>query len=239
MPADTLLILTYLLGEGRTCPPAPESAGVRIMPRLLPVVLALIVAHPAGGSIDTADVVGVSDGDTLTVLRDGTKVRIRLHGIDAPETGQECGLPARRLATSLALGLAVTLRVHDTDRYGRTVADVILPDGRSLGRELVGAGMAWWYRAYAPADGEPARLEAEARFARRGLWSQDDPVPPWAWRKAAAGPPTTAVVGNGRRRVYHKPTCRAATTISEKNRVAFASAEQAGAAGYRRAGDCR
>ena len=54
-----------------------------------------------------------------------------------------------------------TIQVRDTDRYRRTVADVILPDGRSLNREMVREGMAWWYRQYAPNDTELERLEAE------------------------------------------------------------------------------
>ena len=77
-------------------------------------------------------------------------------------------------------------------RYGRTVAVVILPDGRSLNAELVRAGLAWWYRRYAPDDETLERLEREAREARRGLWGDPEPIPPWEWRRgtrsgAAAG----------------------------------------------------
>ena len=105
---------------------------------------------------------------SITVLRDRTQVRIRLHGIDSPETGQDFGSRSKQAASELAFGKTVTVRVRDTDRYGRTVAEVILPDGRSLNREMVGAGMAWWYRQYAPADTELARLETEAKAAKRG-----------------------------------------------------------------------
>ncbi len=211
------------------------------MLRLLTILLALApaVAGPVGAPDDPARVVAVSDGDTLTVLHEQTRVRIRLHGIDAPETGQEYGSRAKQLASSLAFGEAVEVRVRDTDRYGRTVADVILPDGRSLNREMVAAGMAWWYRKYAPDDGVLVRLEAEARAAGRGLWSQPDPVPPWSWRMAATRPTTTAMVGNQRSRVYHTLTCRGAAAMNERNRVPFDSARQAEVAGYRRAGDCR
>lgn len=73
--------------------------------------------------------------------------------------------------------------IRDTDRYGRVVGEVLLPDGRSLNRELVRAGLAWWYRQYAPTDTLLAQLEAEARAAHQGLWSDPAPVPPWAWRK--------------------------------------------------------
>ena len=57
-----------------------------------------------------------------------------------------------------------------------------LPDGRSLNQELVRQGMAWHYRRYAPHDSTLSRRESEARAARRGLWSQPNPVPPWEWR---------------------------------------------------------
>ena len=113
-----------------------------------PLFLLLIILSLAMGceADDTGKVVGVSDGDTLTVLNDRTPVKIRLHGIDAPETGQDFGSRAKQAASDLAFGKAVTWRTHDIDRYGRTVAEVILPDGRSLNREMVGQGAAWWYR---------------------------------------------------------------------------------------------
>jgi endonuclease YncB( thermonuclease family) len=60
---------------------------------------------------------------------------------------------------------------------------VVLPDGRNLNRELVQAGLAWWYRKYAPDDRELEKLEAEARSAKRGLWQDPNPVPPWEFRK--------------------------------------------------------
>jgi endonuclease YncB( thermonuclease family) len=73
-------------------------------------------------------------------------VKIRLHGIDAPESGQDFGSRAKQTASELAFGKEVTIRPLDTDRYGRTVADVILPDGRSMNREMVAQGLSWWYR---------------------------------------------------------------------------------------------
>ncbi len=68
------------------------------------------------------------------------------------------------------------------DRYGRTIGEVSLPDGRVLNRELVKAGFAWWYRRYAPEDVRLEQLENEAREAGRGLWADAEPVPPWEWR---------------------------------------------------------
>lgn len=76
----------------------------------------------------------------------------------------------------------VRVLVHDTDRYGRLVGEILLSDGRVLNQELVRAGMAWWYRQYAPKDAILAGLEAEARAARHGLWSDPHAVAPWEFR---------------------------------------------------------
>lgn len=188
----------------------------------------------------TARVVGISDGDTLTVLTpEKRQVKVRLHGIDAPETGQDFGTRAKQAASEMAFGQQVTVREVDRDRYGRTVAEVILPDGRSLNREMVQGGMAWWYSRYAPADHDLASLEAEAKAAKRGLWAQPGAVPPWEWRSGKGVPVTAGVVGNRRSFVYHAPNCRGAASMSEKNRVPFRTAAEAEAAGYRKAGYCR
>jgi endonuclease YncB( thermonuclease family) len=142
------------------------------------LALLIVIASPAHAADFAAKVVGITDGDTLTVLEGRRQVKVRLVGIDALESNQDSGSRAKQLASSLAFGKAVTVRPHDTDRYGRTVADVILPDGRSLNREMFGQGMAWWYEKYAPRDRELERLEADARDAHRGLWSQPNPIPP-------------------------------------------------------------
>ncbi len=78
------------------------------------------------------------------------------------------------------------------DRYGRTIGEVSLPDGRVLNRELVKAGFAWWYRRYAPEDVRLEQLENEAREAGRGLWADAEPVPPWEWRTLGLHRPTHA-----------------------------------------------
>jgi endonuclease YncB( thermonuclease family) len=110
-------------------------------------------------------------------------MKVRLHGVDMPEKAQAFGTRARQFASELAFQKTVTVRVRDTDRYGRLVAEVILPDGRSLNHELVRAGMAWWYRQYARSDATLAQLEAAAKAAKRGLWSDPHAVAPWEWRK--------------------------------------------------------
>ncbi len=79
-------------------------------------------------------------------------------------------------------GKTVTVQDHGRYRYGRTIGEVILPDGRVLNHEMAKAGFAWWYRRYAPDDGTLAQLEADAKAAKRGLWADPNPLPPWAWR---------------------------------------------------------
>jgi endonuclease YncB( thermonuclease family) len=103
-------------------------------------VLVASVAEPALSDEFQGKVVGVADGDTITVIRDREPVRVRLHGIDAPEARQPFGSRAKQFCSSLAFGKVVTVRVTDRDRFGRVVADVILPDGRSLTHELVRGG---------------------------------------------------------------------------------------------------
>jgi len=128
-------------------------------------------------------VVAVKDGDTLEVMKEGVAVRVRLYGIDCPEKGQAFGQRAKQAASDLTFGRTVKVIERDRDRCGRTVGEVIMQDGRSLNRELVRAGLAWWYRHYAKKDAELARLEEAAREAKLGLWADADPVPPWNWRK--------------------------------------------------------
>ena len=82
--------------------------------------------------------------------RDRTQIRIRLHGIDCPETGQDFGSRAKAFTSELVFGKVVKVVPRATDRYGRAVAEVMLADGRVLTDELVRAGLAWWYRQYAP-----------------------------------------------------------------------------------------
>jgi micrococcal nuclease len=148
---------------------------------LLLVLVTSLILHAS--SQYTGKVIAVSDGDTISVLLDGTAVRVRLNGIDCPEKNQPFGKRAKQFTSELAFGKAVILMERGSDRYGRLLADVLLPDGRSLNRELVNAGLAWWYRHYAAADWLLKELETDARISRRGLRRGTTPVPPWEWRR--------------------------------------------------------
>jgi endonuclease YncB( thermonuclease family) len=153
----------------------------------------VLVAASAQAAEFRGRVVGVTDGDTLTVLHDGRAEKIRLHGIDAPEHGQPFSQRAKEATVTLAMSQVVTVQIRTRDRYGRTVADVRLPGGRFLNEALVRAGYAWWFRRYS-SDPRLAAAEAEARAARTGLWADPLPVPPWEWRRAGprASVPTPA-----------------------------------------------
>ena len=132
----------------------------------------------------TGKVVGVHDGDTFTILHEGKTKKVRVNGIDCPEIGQPFGKNAKQYASGLIFGRVVTVVVFGRDRYGRTIGDAVLADGRILSKEMVRAGLAWQYRQYSK-DKELAALEADARFTKRGLWVDARPVAPWDWRKAA------------------------------------------------------
>ena len=154
------------------------------MPRRLPPccftasVFFTFRAAPALTAAFAGKVVGVVDDNTITVLHHSVGERIHFHGIDRPEKRQAFGSRAKQFTSKLVFGETATVQVVDRDRYGRTVGEVLLPDGRSLNRELVKAGFAWWYRRYAPGDETLAQLEREARGAQRGLWADPHAVPP-------------------------------------------------------------
>jgi endonuclease YncB( thermonuclease family) len=101
---------------------------------ILGFLVFLFFAVPISSQADsfTGKVVRVSDGDTISVMRMGRAVKVRLLGIDCPEKKQPFGTRAKRYTSDMAFGRQVTVQVQTTDRYGRTVGEVILPDGSSL-----------------------------------------------------------------------------------------------------------
>jgi micrococcal nuclease len=141
------------------------------------LLLALLLALPAPFD---GRVIAVHDGDTISVLRQGRSVRLRLHGIDAPELGQAFGRAAKQMTSSLVFKRDVRVVPVDIDEYGRLVARVFV-GATNLNLELVRRGLAWHYTRYSH-DAALARAEREARAARRGLWADPRPVPPWVWR---------------------------------------------------------
>ena len=122
----------------------------------------------------------------LPLLHNQRPERIRLSGIDCPEKGQAFGKKAKQFTSALVYGKDVVIHVLSKDRHGRTVADVVLPDGTNVSRELLRAGLAWWYRQYSK-DKSLGALEEEAQQAKRGLWADQNPIPPWEIRHSKQG----------------------------------------------------
>jgi endonuclease YncB( thermonuclease family) len=171
---------------------------------ILTIVLALLFLIPLLGiarepaRTEEGVVRHVADGDTVTVVTDeGTKLRVRLYGIDAPEIrhinrrtgiiskpGQPYGEEAYRALEGKVLHKRVKVQIMDIDRYRRMVAIVYLGD-RDINREMVQEGYAWAYREYlhGPYASEYIEAENEARSKHLGLWQQMNPQPPWEFRR--------------------------------------------------------
>ncbi|SHL41626.1 micrococcal nuclease [Nitrosospira sp. Nsp11] len=129
-----------------------------------------------------ATVIGISDGDTLTVLTpDKQQIKIRLAEIDAPEKRQAFGTRSKQSLSDLCFGKQAEVKPQAKDRYKRTVARIKC-DGVDANAEQVSRGMAWVYRQYAK-DHDLYVLEHGAKVEKRGLWSEPSPIPPWEFRK--------------------------------------------------------
>jgi micrococcal nuclease len=147
------------------------------------IILSLLFASPLWAEDFTGKVVGVSDGDTITVMRLDRGEKVRLYGIDCPEKGQAFGNRAKQFTSEMVFGKEVLVKTHGCDKYGRILGEVFMPDGTSLNQELVRNGLAWWFKRYVK-DVTLARLEEEARAGKVGLWADPHAVPPWEWRKS-------------------------------------------------------
>ena len=147
----------------------------------------LLVAQLSFAAELTGLVVGVSDGDTITVLVDKTPYKIRLAGIDAPESRQAFGQASKQHLSALVYKKPVTVLWDKKDRYGRTLGKVMV-DGTDVCLEQIKAGWAWHYKRYAseqPAQdrADYAAAEDRAKGEHIGLWSDAQPTAPWDWRR--------------------------------------------------------
>ena len=193
-------------------------------------------------------VVSVTDGDTITVLdSSNTQHKIRIYGVDCPENHQDYGQKAKQFTSDLVFGKTVEIKIMDTDRYGRTVGIVNI-DSKSLNAELIINGMAWFYGQYCKASfcSQWNQYQEEARSRKIGLWSMQNPIPPWEFRhgssKTAPAPTTTtqnaeAYHGNNKSMVFHSPRCK---FYDCKNCTAvFPDRDMAIKTGFRPCGECK
>ena len=154
-------------------------------------ILALLLLAPilAHAETLTGHVVRVTDGDTIVVLdSNNAQHKIRLAGIDAPERKQAFSTKSKEHLSDAVAGKFVVVEYDKRDRYGRIVGKVVLSEV-DMNLEQVETGLAWHYKKYqeeqAPKDRELySAAEIEAKEAKRGLWHDHEPMPPWEYRKA-------------------------------------------------------
>jgi endonuclease YncB( thermonuclease family) len=155
---------------------------------LAAMVLASAVQSACAESI-TGVVVGVADGDTLTVLDDHQlQHKVRLAGIDAPEKGQDFGQRSKQNLSAMTYRMQVVVEGKKLDRYGRFVGKVLV-HGVDVNLKQVEDGMAWHYKAYEREQTPEDRLaydtaEDAAKSLRKGLWSMNGAQPPWVFRRS-------------------------------------------------------
>lgn len=151
-------------------------------------LIALLFCLNSNAETILGQVVGVLDGDTVTLL-DEKKMqhRIRLGGIDAPEKFQAFGQQSKQSLSDLIFGREVVVDAGKTDRYGRRIGKILVY-GVDANLEQVRRGFAWHYKAYENEQNLADRrlyaaAEEKARAANTGLWRDSEPIPPWWFRR--------------------------------------------------------
>ena len=148
----------------------------------------LLVAGALNAATLQGKVIGVADGDTVTLLdAQKNQHKIRLHGIDAPEKAQAFGNKSKQSLHEMVHGKEVFVDVQKKDKYGRSVGKILVNQTDAC-LEQIKRGMAWHYKQYAneqsPEDRDVyAQAESTARAQSLGLWKDKSPTPPWAFRK--------------------------------------------------------
>ncbi len=190
----TLLAGLFLLGGFLTNLDRTDAFSRRLT-RFLPSRAAALLAKeepaPVDGNAKPGEAVfgtvtRVIDGDTIEVKSVGARednYRVRMWGIDAPESAQEYGREAADALRGKLENRPVSLMVAARDRYGRLVCKVYGDRDEDINLYMVASGNAWYYEQYAPGEPALARAQGEAQRRRLGLWKSADPVPPWRFRK--------------------------------------------------------
>jgi micrococcal nuclease len=145
-------------------------------------------------------VVGVSDGDTITVMHDGKSEKIRLYGVDCPEKAQDFGQKAKRFSSDMVFGKTVDVESVVTEKDGRTIG-IVRTEDKCLSEELIRNGLGWVYTRYCDKAfcSQWKQLEQKAKSAKTGLWSKTDPTPPWDFRRATKSSKADTPISSGDR----------------------------------------
>lgn len=152
------------------------------------LVVILLFAQSAYAEVLSGRVVGIADGDTVTVLDIAkTQHKIRLGGIDAPEKKQAFGNVSKKSLSDMVYDKNVDVEWHKEDRYGRKVGKILI-DGVDVNLEQIKRGMAWFYKKYKGELIQEDRIayvqaQQQAEAEKIGLWRDPEPIPPWDFRK--------------------------------------------------------
>ncbi len=156
--------------------PPKVSSKPKSSPRTTPAIEKATI--PKGDTLE-GRVVGVTDGDTLTLLVDKTQYKIRLQGIDAPEKNQPFGNQSKKALSEKVFQKTVKVLSQGQDKYGRTLG-IVYADG-CVNTAMVKEGLAWHYKQYSGSK-TLATAEEKAREVKTGLWADANPIAPWDWR---------------------------------------------------------
>ena len=146
----------------------------------------LFAAPPTVTEEINGKVAGVTDGDTVTVLVNKTTIKVRLEGIDAPESKQSYGTKSKQALSEMIFGNNVLVKKTGEDRYGRTLGVIMLGE-ENINAKMIEDGWAWHYKKYNNEE-RLAKLEVEARSAKRGLWADPNALAPWDYRERQKRP---------------------------------------------------
>lgn len=154
---------------------------------VLIAIMLMLMSSAANSDTLTGHVVGITDGDTLTLLVDRQQYKIRISGIDAPERHQAWGDKSKANISRLAFNQTAVADCPKVDRWGRQICKVTV-NAVDIGLEQIKDGMAWWYKKYAKEQATDDRsvyenAELMAQLRRLGLWGDTNPVPPWDFRR--------------------------------------------------------
>ncbi len=164
----------------------------RLAQILILSICSLATLQTAQADTLVGKVVGITDGDTLTLLDQAhTQHKIRLAGIDSPEKNQAFGQVCKQSLSDLAFDRTVQVEWNKLDRYGRVIGKVLV-DGQDANLEQIRRGCAWHYKQYQKEQSLEDResysqAEIGARDRKAGLWADKDPIPPWDWRHHKGG----------------------------------------------------
>lgn len=132
----------------------------------------------------TGKVVAIADGDTVTVLHENQQHKIRLSGIDAPESRQAFGDKSKKALADKVFGKEVKVEWSAQDKYHRILGEIYLGE-RRISEEMISDGLAWHYKQYSK-DQNLAKAEFTAKQLKKGLWIDPNPIPPWEFRNGGA-----------------------------------------------------